>query len=163
MGDVKAVAWQPADLRDGLQRKCVEWDAYWRAPDAHGVVLKVEQATELLADAIGVEVEITNERLHIIAGQRDGAVAQHHRDSATLRRLCAERDSLTVQLKEYQQAAGMFAIEKAEQRQRAARLEADNARLREALSYAIDNPEFDSREFDKRARAALAEKEGGKT
>lgn len=51
---------QPAvePLRDELQRQCVEWNAYWRAPDAHGVELTVEQATELLRRALGVEVEV---------------------------------------------------------------------------------------------------------
>jgi hypothetical protein len=46
-------------LAERLQRQCVEWGAYWRAPDAHGVILTPEQATELLRDALGVEVEIT--------------------------------------------------------------------------------------------------------
>ncbi len=41
-----------------LQKRCVDWDVYWRAPDAHGVQLTIEQATELLEDALGVEVEI---------------------------------------------------------------------------------------------------------
>lgn len=54
-----AVVWQPRDLRDRMQHKCVEWGVYWRASDAHGIQVNVEQATELLADAVGVEVEIT--------------------------------------------------------------------------------------------------------
>lgn len=41
-----------------LQRKCVDIGVYWRAPDAHGVTLDIEQATDLLRDALGVEVEI---------------------------------------------------------------------------------------------------------
>lgn len=41
-----------------LQRKCVDMGVYWRAPDAHGVTLNIEQATDLLRDALGVEVEI---------------------------------------------------------------------------------------------------------
>ena len=41
-----------------LQQQCVDWGAYWRASDAHGVNLSVEQAVELLRDALGVEVEI---------------------------------------------------------------------------------------------------------
>lgn len=41
-----------------LQQRCVDWGAYWRASDAHGVNLSVEQAIELLRDALGVEVEI---------------------------------------------------------------------------------------------------------
>jgi hypothetical protein len=45
-------------LRDRLQSRCIQWDAYWRAPDAHGVILTVDQATELLVDALGVEVDI---------------------------------------------------------------------------------------------------------
>lgn len=48
----------PEALRDSLQRRCVEWGVYWRAPDAHGVDLTHEQALELLRDALGVEVEI---------------------------------------------------------------------------------------------------------
>jgi len=49
----------PYGSREYLQRKCSDWGVYWRAPDAHGVILNVEQATELLGDALGVEVEIT--------------------------------------------------------------------------------------------------------
>lgn len=45
-------------LRDELQRQCVGWNVYWRASDAHGVKLSVEQALELLRKALGVEVEI---------------------------------------------------------------------------------------------------------
>jgi hypothetical protein len=45
-------------LKDRLQSRCIQWNAYWRAPDAHGVILTLEQATELLVDALGVEVEI---------------------------------------------------------------------------------------------------------
>lgn len=41
-----------------LQQQCSDWGTYWRAPDAHGVNLTTEQATELLRDALGVEVEI---------------------------------------------------------------------------------------------------------
>ena len=41
-----------------LQKRCVDWGAYWRAPDAHGVHLSIEQAVELLQDVLGVEVEI---------------------------------------------------------------------------------------------------------
>ena len=41
-----------------LQQKCSDWKAYWRASDAHGVKLTVEQSVELLQDALGVEVEI---------------------------------------------------------------------------------------------------------
>ena len=40
-----------------LQQRCSDWGVYWRAPDAHGVVLTHEQALELLRDALGVEVE----------------------------------------------------------------------------------------------------------
>lgn len=46
------------DLCVELQRQCVYWNVYWRAPDAHGVTLSVEQALELLRKALGVEVEI---------------------------------------------------------------------------------------------------------
>ena len=50
---------QTDTLRADLQKKCADMDAYWRAADAHGVTLTIEQATELLAQALGVEVEIT--------------------------------------------------------------------------------------------------------
>lgn len=46
-------------LCERLQRKCYDWGTYWRAPDAHGVNLSREQALELLRDALGVEVEIS--------------------------------------------------------------------------------------------------------
>jgi len=52
---------QPAsasDLTKRLQQKCSDWGTYWREPDSHGVELTVEQATELLQDALRVEVEI---------------------------------------------------------------------------------------------------------
>lgn len=49
---------QPDTLSQQLQRRCVEMGTYWRAPDAHGVNLTIEQATELLRDALGVEVDI---------------------------------------------------------------------------------------------------------
>lgn len=49
---------RPASLTQRLQQRCSDWGAYWRASDAHGVQLTVEQATELLMDALGVEVEI---------------------------------------------------------------------------------------------------------
>lgn len=45
-------------LTERLQQKCSDWNTYWRSPDAHGVNLSVEEATELLADALGVEVDI---------------------------------------------------------------------------------------------------------
>jgi len=41
-----------------LQQKCSDWGTYWRASDAHGVNLNMEQAVEILQDALGVEVEI---------------------------------------------------------------------------------------------------------
>lgn len=41
-----------------LQQRCVNWNAYWRAPDAHGVDLTIEQATDLLRDVLSVEVKI---------------------------------------------------------------------------------------------------------
>lgn len=49
-----------------MQRRCVEWGAYWRAPDAHGVSLSLKQATELLRDALGVEVEIKPNNLLLL-------------------------------------------------------------------------------------------------
>jgi hypothetical protein len=45
-------------MRERLQQKCSDWGTYWRASDAHGVELSHEQAVELLADALGVEVEV---------------------------------------------------------------------------------------------------------
>lgn len=45
-------------LTEQLQQKCVDWNAYWRASDGHGVKLSVAQAMELLRDALGVEVAI---------------------------------------------------------------------------------------------------------
>ena len=45
-------------LCERLQQKCSDWGTYWRAPDAHGVDLSLDQALELLRDALGVEVEI---------------------------------------------------------------------------------------------------------
>lgn len=41
-----------------LQQQCSDWGTYWRASDAHGVNLDLEQAHELLRTALGVEVEI---------------------------------------------------------------------------------------------------------
>ncbi len=49
-------------LTTRLQQQCSDWGVYWRAPDAHGVELSIEQAAELLRDALGVEVEIGRER-----------------------------------------------------------------------------------------------------
>jgi hypothetical protein len=49
----------PADtLCQQLQQRCSDWGVYWRASDAHGVDLTLDQALELLRDALGVEVEI---------------------------------------------------------------------------------------------------------
>ena len=49
---------QGGEWREKLQRQWAEWGAYWRAPDAHGVELTEDQAIELLAEVLGVEVEI---------------------------------------------------------------------------------------------------------
>lgn len=56
---------QPATDADNklgqhLQQRCVDWGAYWRASDAHGVNLTLGQALELLRTALGVEVEIAD-------------------------------------------------------------------------------------------------------
>lgn len=59
-----------ASLTEQLQQKCTDWGAYWRASDAHGVVLSREQALELLRDALGVEVEFKSE-----------ATAKHYREA----------------------------------------------------------------------------------
>jgi hypothetical protein len=48
-------------LTDRLQQKCSEWGTYWRASDSHGVVLSQAQALELLRDALGVEVEFSED------------------------------------------------------------------------------------------------------
>ncbi len=62
----------PTDtLCQRLQQQCSDWGVYWRAPDAHGVILTQEQALELLRTALGVEVEITSTQT--IA--RDGGAA----------------------------------------------------------------------------------------
>jgi len=61
---------QPDTLSQRLQRRCVEMGTYWRAPDAHGVNLTTEQATELLRDALGVEVEIATPPVSV---ERDAA------------------------------------------------------------------------------------------
>lgn len=59
-----------ANLSVGLgrcdwQKKCLAIGfEYWRAPDSHGVTCTIEQATELLQDLLGVEVEI--ERPNVI-------------------------------------------------------------------------------------------------
>lgn len=52
---------QGGEWREKLQRQCSEWGAYWRAADAHGVELTEAQAIELLAEVLGVEVEIKEE------------------------------------------------------------------------------------------------------
>jgi hypothetical protein len=52
------VAEMQPTLTERLRRKCYDWGTYWRAADAHGVVLTHAQAIELLADALGVEVEV---------------------------------------------------------------------------------------------------------
>lgn len=63
LGDCRRAAGLPDLFPPGgtagerLQQKCSDWGTYWRAPDAHGVVLTQEQALELLRDALGVEVE----------------------------------------------------------------------------------------------------------
>jgi hypothetical protein len=53
-----ATAGAEPSLRDRLQKQCVDWNAYWRASDSHGVELTKPQAIELLCNALGVEVEI---------------------------------------------------------------------------------------------------------
>lgn len=51
------------DLVLRLQQRCVDWGAYWRAPDDHGVHLTKQQACDLLCTALGVEVEIAGHPL----------------------------------------------------------------------------------------------------
>jgi hypothetical protein len=62
-------------LTQRLQQKCSDWGTYWRAPDAHGVVLTLDQALELLRDALGVEVEFKNapEALAVLVRGNGGA------------------------------------------------------------------------------------------
>jgi hypothetical protein len=48
----------PLTLREKLQEDCVKMGLYWRASDAHGVDCTSEQAAGLLANALGVEVNI---------------------------------------------------------------------------------------------------------
>lgn len=60
---------QADNLTAELQQRCSDWGVYWRAPDAHGVVLTVDQATELLRDALGVEVEIKESKAAQSAGE----------------------------------------------------------------------------------------------
>jgi hypothetical protein len=75
-----ALAAQPAasgeapSLKRELQQQCSDWGTYWRAPDAHGVDLTVEQATELLRRALGVEVEIAIPAgiAEAVAAEREG-------------------------------------------------------------------------------------------
>ena len=55
VAEVRAV---PDTLCQQLQQQCSDCGVYWRAPDAHGVNLSLEQAHELLRSALGVEVEI---------------------------------------------------------------------------------------------------------
>ena len=75
-GDQPATAGAEASLRDQLQKRCVDWNAYWRASDAHGVELTKAQAVELLCDALGVEVEIAD------SAKPAGEQPEPHRDYA---------------------------------------------------------------------------------
>ena len=50
--------------RKDWQKRCVDIGfTYWRASDAHGVTCTEEQAAQLLAELLGVEVQITDEPL----------------------------------------------------------------------------------------------------
>ncbi len=45
--------------RKAWQKRCVDIGfTYWREPDHHGVTCTQEQAAQLLAELLGVEVEI---------------------------------------------------------------------------------------------------------
>ena len=45
--------------RKEWQKRCVDIGfKYWRSPDSHGVTCSEEQAAQLLAELLGVEVEI---------------------------------------------------------------------------------------------------------
>ena len=56
-----------------LQQRCVDWGAYWRASDDHGVTLTSEQAIDLLRDVLGVDIEIKSATPP--AAEREGADA----------------------------------------------------------------------------------------
>ena len=65
MRELKEQGWTPPApapaqqaLTHELQQQCSDWGVYWRAPDAHGVDLSIEQAEELLRRALGVEVAV---------------------------------------------------------------------------------------------------------
>jgi hypothetical protein len=47
---------------DDIQVKALEYGfKYWRASDAHGITGTVKQAEDLIAQLVGVEVEIKND------------------------------------------------------------------------------------------------------
>lgn len=65
---------QADTLSERMQQKCSDWGTYWRAPDAHGVILSVEQASELLRDVLLVDVEIKPGAPAVDLEQFDAAV-----------------------------------------------------------------------------------------
>jgi hypothetical protein len=77
----------PDTLCSRLQQRCSKWGVYWRSSDAHGVDLTLEQAHELLRDALGVEVEIAavekQPQVHPVAlrGEASGAVSEAPSDA----------------------------------------------------------------------------------
>jgi hypothetical protein len=65
----------PDSLCQRLQQQCSDWGVYWRAPDSHGVDLTLEQAEELLRNALCVEVAIKGLSPHAYAdGFREAAM-----------------------------------------------------------------------------------------
>lgn len=84
-------------LREALQKKCVDFGAYWRAPDAHGVELTHEQAVELLRDALLVEVEIKPAPVTVPAAY---ALIGHGFTADPYFQLCADEKALLAAVTE---------------------------------------------------------------
>lgn len=94
------VLWSYADLPEkvqALQKKCVDFGAYWRAPDAHGVELTHEQAVELLRDALLVEVEIKPAPVTVPAAY---ALIGHGFTADPYFQLCADEKALLAAVTE---------------------------------------------------------------
>lgn len=64
-----------SELRKALQQQCVDWNSYVRASDDHWVELTHKQATELLATALDLRVEIESATCTWCAGT--GKFADH--------------------------------------------------------------------------------------
>lgn len=82
------------ELDDGLGRAAVH-DLWFDLDDALDAIAEsAPAAVETAPDTIQAPAE----RLTALDLQNIGLIAQHHRDSATLRRLCAERDEALEQI-----------------------------------------------------------------